>query len=148
MTPDTSHFGWSDAWLFLAIGYANDKGESSLARVIGVADAIQHAVLTWEEVDGGLFRLGKAGYVIVRDGKVGLTRQGRTILEGLQKEDSARQAKRAHSGYRCSVMDWARSHWRTRPRSTTDYWSGGISGGGEPVHETSSSNAGWRVSKT
>lgn len=86
MTPDTSHFRWSDAWLFLAIGYANDKGESSLARVIGVADAIQHAVLTWEEVDGGLFRLGKAGYVIVRDGKVGLTRQGRTILEGLQKK--------------------------------------------------------------
>ncbi len=86
MTPDTSHFWWSDAWLFLAIGYSNEKGESSLARVIGVADAIQHSVLTWEEVDGGLFRLGKAGYVIVRDGKVGLTQQGRTILEGLQKK--------------------------------------------------------------
>jgi hypothetical protein len=77
MTADTSNFRWSDAWLFLAIGYSNEKGESSLARVIGVADAIQHAVLTWEEVDGGLFRLGKAGYVTVRDGKVSLTQQGR-----------------------------------------------------------------------
>lgn len=86
MTPETSHFRWSDAWLFLAIGYANEKGESSLARVIGVADAIQHSVLNWEEVDGGLFRLGAAGYVIVRGGKVSLTQQGRTVLEGLQKK--------------------------------------------------------------
>lgn len=86
MTPDTSHFRWSDAWLLLAIGYSNEDGESSLARVIGVADAIQHAVLTWEEVDGGLFRLGKAGYLMVRDGKVGLTQEGRTIFEGLQKK--------------------------------------------------------------
>lgn len=86
MTPDTSHFRWSDAWLLLAIGYSNEKGESSLARVIGVADAIQHSVLTWEEVDGGLFRLGKADYVTVREGRLGLTQQGRAILEGLQKK--------------------------------------------------------------
>jgi hypothetical protein len=87
MTAVTSHFRWSDAWLFLAIGYSNEKGECSLARVIGVADAIQHAVLTWEEVDGGLFRLGKAGYATVRDGKVGLTQQGRAIVEGLQRKE-------------------------------------------------------------
>jgi Mn-dependent DtxR family transcriptional regulator len=72
--------------LFLAIGYSNDKGPSSLARVIGAADAIQHSVLTWEEVDGGLFRLGKAGYVTVRDEKVSLTQQGRLILEGLREK--------------------------------------------------------------
>jgi hypothetical protein len=81
-----SHFWWSDAWLFLAIGYSNDKGASSLARVIGAADAIQHSVLTWEEVDGGLFRLGMAGYVTVRDEKVSLTQQGRAILEGLREK--------------------------------------------------------------
>jgi len=81
-----SRFLWSDAWLFLAIGYANDKGPSSLARVIGAADGIQHSVLTWEEVDGGLFRLGVAGYVIVRDEKVSLTQQGRAILEGLREK--------------------------------------------------------------
>jgi hypothetical protein len=85
MTSD-SRFWWSDAWLFLAVGYSSEKGASSLARVIGAADAIQHAVLTWEEVDGGLFRLGKAGYVAVRDGKVGLTDQGRTILEALREK--------------------------------------------------------------
>lgn len=86
MPPDKSRFLWSDAWLFLAIGYSNAKGESSLARVIGVADAIQHSVLTWEEVDGGLFRLGKANYVAVRDGKVSLTQQGRLIVERLQEK--------------------------------------------------------------
>ena len=85
MTSD-SRFLWSDAWLFLAIGYSNDKGASSLARVIGAADAIQHAVLTWEEVDGGLFRLGMAGYVSVRDEKVNLTEQGPAILEGLREK--------------------------------------------------------------
>jgi len=86
MTSDNSHFWWSDAWLLLAIGYSSEKGASSLARVIGAADAIQHAVLTWEEVDGGLFRLGKAGYVTVRGEKVGLTQQGRAILERLREK--------------------------------------------------------------
>ena len=85
MTSD-SRFLWSDAWLFLAIGYSNEKEASSLARVIGAADAIQHSVLTWEEVDGGLFRLGMAGYVTVRDEKVSLTQQGRAIIEGLREK--------------------------------------------------------------
>src|SRR5215210_1519515 len=85
MTSD-SRFLWSDAWLLLAIGYSNEKGASSLARVIGAADAIQHAVLTREEVDGGLFRLGTAGYVTVRGEKVRLTQQGRAILERLREK--------------------------------------------------------------
>ena len=43
-------FEWTDAWLFLAIGYAARHRSGSLADVIGVADGIQHAIPTLEEV--------------------------------------------------------------------------------------------------
>ena len=76
-------FRWSDAWLMLAIGYVAKKEPAPLAQVVGAADAIQHAILTWEEADGGLFRLGKAGYTVIRDGRIGLTVRGQTLLSGL-----------------------------------------------------------------
>jgi hypothetical protein len=58
-----STFLWSDAWILMAIGLASDTGESSLAHVIGAADAVEHAVPTREEVNGALARLGRAGFV-------------------------------------------------------------------------------------
>ena len=75
---------WSDAWLFLAIHFATDSGPSSLARVIAAADAIQHAILTWQEVDGGLFRLIEAGYVAVDGESISLTSQGRHVISLLK----------------------------------------------------------------
>ena len=76
-------FRLSDAWLLLAIGYVAEKEPAPLAQVVGAADGIQHAIMTWEEADGGLFRLGKADYTVIRDGRVGLTVRGQRLLSEL-----------------------------------------------------------------
>lgn len=51
-----SDFRWSDAWLLLAVGGVGE-GPAALAQVLAVADAIQHAILSRQELNGGIARL-------------------------------------------------------------------------------------------
>ena len=60
-------FEYADPWLLLSIIYAKIHGESTLANIIGYGDFINHAVFSLEELQGGLFRLIRSGYVIDND---------------------------------------------------------------------------------
>jgi hypothetical protein len=74
------HF-WADAWLLIATGLASRTGRATLAAVIGGADAIQHAIPAFDEVDGGLARLSAAG-LLRRDGDAFcLTAQGLGLVD-------------------------------------------------------------------
>lgn len=66
--PATRH-PWSDAWLLF-----------SFPELITRADGIQHAVPSFDEVDGGLARLSSAGLVRVSRGHVGLTPGGLALV--------------------------------------------------------------------
>jgi len=52
-------FEHSDAWLLLGILYASNYGKNytDLQMIIGCCDYIEHAIITFEEMNGGLFRL-------------------------------------------------------------------------------------------
>jgi hypothetical protein len=70
-----------DAWFLAALGLC-DRGRVPLTWVIAMGDVIQHAILTREEVNGALGRLGRAGYVIRHsDGTLELTEAGRSVVE-------------------------------------------------------------------
>jgi hypothetical protein len=71
---------WSDAWLLLAIGCRLSLEWISLAELIATADGIQHAVPTFEEVDGALARLAERGLVKLGRNQVGLTPSGLDLL--------------------------------------------------------------------
>jgi hypothetical protein len=43
---------FSDSWVLLAVAYAGGKRGADLASLIGVADYINHAVLTYDETTG------------------------------------------------------------------------------------------------
>jgi hypothetical protein len=73
-------YRWSDAWLFLAVGCRLSLDEISLPELIATADGIQHAVMTFEELDGGLARLIDAGFLTIGDAGVGLTPAGLALL--------------------------------------------------------------------
>lgn len=77
--PETIH-RWSDAWLLLAVGCQLSLEEIPLSVLITRADTIQHAVPSFEEVDGGLARLSIAGLVRVIDGCVALTPSGLELI--------------------------------------------------------------------
>ena len=58
---------WSDAWLLLACIYAAREKPASLEDVIAAADYIQHAIVTFEEMEGDLARLTAKGLLTVSD---------------------------------------------------------------------------------
>jgi hypothetical protein len=70
-------FASSDAWLLHAILLvAIQNGSASLDEVVGAADGIEHAMLTFDEIDGGVARLSRAGLIAIRDKRFHLTRLG------------------------------------------------------------------------
>ena len=58
-------FVWSDAWLLLAVIYAGRPADRETLRRFG--DGINHALLSDEELEGGLQRLQAAEYVAESD---------------------------------------------------------------------------------
>jgi len=58
----------ADAWLLLAIVYANKSGEANLEGIIEVGDGINHAIFTAEELKGGISRLTSGGLIKEKNG--------------------------------------------------------------------------------
>ena len=74
-------FLWSDAWFLTALAKC-DGGPAPLACVIGWGDAMNYLIITREELNGALGRLGRSGHVIRHaDGTVELTAAGRALVE-------------------------------------------------------------------
>ncbi len=72
-------FVWSDAWFLaaLALGEAPPK---SLGQVLAQGDVLQRAIMTREEVNGALGRLGRAALLSVEPGgRVQLTPRGQAL---------------------------------------------------------------------
>jgi hypothetical protein len=81
-----AHQAWSfaDAWVFLAVGRASEY-DGSLLDVISIADWINHAVLTEDELDGAVSRLSAADLVAVSEDVVIPTATGAEILRSVQQ---------------------------------------------------------------
>lgn len=72
-------FQWTDCWLLQAI-LASDKGEGSSFRdVVAMADGVNHALLTSEEMESGLARLAAAGLIEHRDARFFASAKARAI---------------------------------------------------------------------
>ena len=63
-------FEWYDAWILAAVVYASDESESvPLWRVVAVADGLNKAIVSRDELELAFGRLIQAGYVrVVPDG--------------------------------------------------------------------------------
>ena len=66
-----------DAWILLAVLYSRGSAPAPLDKIIGVADFINHAIPTAEEMHSALNRLASGG--LVRYGKDGATPTKRGI---------------------------------------------------------------------
>lgn len=56
-------FCYGDSWLLLAVIYASKKEGADLSKIIAQGDYINHSIFTWQELQGGIFRLLCAGYI-------------------------------------------------------------------------------------
>lgn len=56
-------FQASDAWLLLAIIIAAGDEVATLDKIVGAGDFVNHAIFTNDEIESGLYRLTRAGYI-------------------------------------------------------------------------------------
>jgi hypothetical protein len=63
VTPDNVPHNWSDAWLLLAIIYADKQGGATLDKIIAAGDAINVAVFSPTELESGLARLTGSAFI-------------------------------------------------------------------------------------
>lgn len=69
MEDSAPDFEWYDAWILASIIYASaEETPVPLWRVVGIADALNKAIVSRSELELGLGRLIAAGYVRVVDG--------------------------------------------------------------------------------
>jgi hypothetical protein len=68
LVNDSSTYYNSDAWVLLAIIYANRSGHGTLDKIIAAGDAINVAIFLPNELEGGLARLTAGGYISEHDG--------------------------------------------------------------------------------
>ena len=54
-------FVWSDAWILLALIYAGEQTDRD--NLINIADGINHAIPTEDELAGAFARLTQAGFI-------------------------------------------------------------------------------------
>lgn len=78
--PNSISHLWPDAWLLVSIKLASHEAAASLAAIIGAADAIQHAIPEFAEMDGALARLVAAGLVSRGSGTFELTPDGAELV--------------------------------------------------------------------
>ncbi len=65
-----TEYQWSDAWILLATVYSARGQPAVLPEVIAAADYIQHAIVTYEEMEGALARLTAGGLIVDISGKL------------------------------------------------------------------------------
>ena len=64
MTSVPPEFEWYDAWVLAAVIYAMESAAPvPLWRLVGVADALNKAIVSRDELELALARLDRAGYV-------------------------------------------------------------------------------------
>jgi len=54
---------WTDAWVLQAVIYASKNGGADLRNIIAFGDTINQAVFRPEELESGLYRLAKGGWI-------------------------------------------------------------------------------------
>lgn len=72
-------WAWSDAWVLAAIMLTGMDDGATLADVVAAADAINHAILTEDEVQSAVRRLLGAGLITTSRRRFSLTDSGRSL---------------------------------------------------------------------
>ncbi len=76
----------SDAWLLYAVIHASREAPAERNRIVAVADHYIHAVLTQDELEGGLKRLTEAGWIVKKGFSFSGTERTGIEYAGIQRE--------------------------------------------------------------
>jgi hypothetical protein len=92
----------AEAWL--AVALSNNEGLRSLREVIGIADAIEHAIPDYDEISWAFLRLRRRGWLAVEGEMYDLTPEGRRAITEI--------VDRGETFWR----DWSYEQWKKKGR--------------------------------
>lgn len=100
---------WSDVWLLIAIYYAARNKATTLDNVIAAADAINHAILNFEELSSGLVRLQEHGFITVQQRPLHTccTEKSLQMIEGLPQKKKSLSQLQQEIEHILHVSPWA-----------------------------------------
>ncbi len=81
-----NYITFEDAWIFLAIKYAEGERTDYYADLIGFCDYINHAIPTYEEFIAAYNKLLYISAIQREDGNILITEFGKAICTGVQKK--------------------------------------------------------------
>lgn len=104
-----------DDWLLLSImSSAGSEGDGvDLKSIVATGDWINHAIFTFEEVNGGLARLAAGGWIVFEQGMASLTEQGRRLKDAIRSKGL--RASQDHIEKELNVPAWFGGYDPTEP---------------------------------
>lgn len=76
------------SWIFLATAIASQNGPAPVDSISGIADGINHAIPTRQELDTALHWLIRKNLIIKTENKYSLTGAGRSMITEASSENS------------------------------------------------------------
>jgi hypothetical protein len=100
---------WSDAWVLLASLWAmkEDSQAAALEDVIAAADVINHAIVTFEEMEGALARLTAGGFLEFSDGHLRPTDRTLGFYGGIQSKHRSTHRLLSEMEQFLGVIPWS-----------------------------------------
>ena len=81
-------YRWTDAWLLGAIANTSKNRPAELWEIIAEGDNLNHALFTDEEIESGLTRLTKGGWIKESNGSFTTTDKFKTIQLNIRNYES------------------------------------------------------------
>ena len=101
--------GWGDSWVLMAVAKSTT---SDLADILFMADAINKAILSVEEIEHAVHKLVPAGLLSVSEDRFGITPQGQALIdEALGATPSVYEA-----------LDWLEDRFAELPEPEDRSW--------------------------
>jgi hypothetical protein len=89
---ENTNLTWADIWVLQSIYLApSDDAMPELKDILGFADAVNHAVVTFEEINNALYRLGRKGLLNIEAEKYILTDQAHELINNYSKQSYLKQ---------------------------------------------------------
>jgi hypothetical protein len=111
-------FTWAEAWILTSIIPASHKtGRASLQDILMMADAIQHALPNYGEMDIALFRLMRAGHVIRDEKGFGCSDKVLSFYNALDERKLSLIKTQDEIGRFLGAKPWSTSYRPPRSRS-------------------------------
>lgn len=83
---ESKYFTWQDAWFFTALYMTHENGNPiDLTRIIAAGDALNHAIMTNEEIKTALLKLQTRGIVEIHEERIRFTELGDKIRTNAEK---------------------------------------------------------------